>query len=117
MEGMQPPSDVELVRRALGATSDQERTAAFAAIADKYRLILLRQCASWYPDPDAAQDIGQATASAMTRASAWRGPLCPTAPLPSRAPCGSRSQPAAAAASSSYDAQAANGQDEGKVYV
>jgi len=29
MEGMQPPSDVELVRRALGATSDQERTAAF----------------------------------------------------------------------------------------
>ena len=53
MEGIQP-SDAELVRRALGATTDQERTAAFEAIAGKYRLTVLRQCAYWFPDPEAA---------------------------------------------------------------
>jgi RNA polymerase sigma factor (sigma-70 family) len=59
VEGIQP-SDADLVRRALGATTDQDRTAAFEAIADKYRLTVLRQCAFWYPDPEAAQDVGQA---------------------------------------------------------
>ncbi|HXL94273.1 MAG TPA: sigma-70 family RNA polymerase sigma factor [Streptosporangiaceae bacterium] len=77
MEGNQP-SDAELVRRALGATTDQERTAAFTAIADKYRLIVLRQCSSWYPDPEAAQDIGQtAFEAAFTKLSKGEGPERP----------------------------------------
>src|ERR1700677_1546303 len=60
MEQQGGPSDAELVRRALGATTAQERTAALEAIANRYRLVVLRQCAYWFPDPDAAQDVGQA---------------------------------------------------------
>jgi RNA polymerase sigma factor (sigma-70 family) len=71
-------SDAELVRWALGATTDHERTAAFAAIADKYRLVVLRQCASWYPDPDAAQEVGQAAfEAAFTLFTQGKGPERP----------------------------------------
>lgn len=77
MEGIQP-SDSELVRRALGAMTDQERTAAFEAIAGKYRLIVLRQCARWYPDPEAAQDVGQAAfEAAFTLLARGKGPERP----------------------------------------
>jgi RNA polymerase sigma factor (sigma-70 family) len=77
MEGIQP-SDADLVHRALGATTDQERTAAFAAIADKYRLRVLRQCAYWFPDPDAAQDVGQAAfEAAFTLLAQGKGPERP----------------------------------------
>ena len=78
MEGIQP-SDANLVRRALGATNkDQERTAAFEAIAGKYRLTVLRQCASWYPDPEAAQDVGQAAfEAAFTLLAQGKGPERP----------------------------------------
>jgi RNA polymerase sigma factor (sigma-70 family) len=77
MEGIQP-SDADLVRRALGATTDQERTAAFEAIAGKYRLTVLRQCASWYPDPEAAQDVGQtAFEAAFTLLAQGKGPERP----------------------------------------
>ena len=71
-------SDTELVRWALGATTAQERAAAFEAIADKYRLIVLRQCASWYPDPAAAQDMGQtAFEAAFTLLTQGKGPERP----------------------------------------
>jgi len=77
VEGIQP-SDAELVRGALGATTDQERTAAFEAIAGKYRLTVLRRCASWYPDPDAAQDVGQAAfEAAFTLLAQGKGPERP----------------------------------------
>ena len=74
MEGIQH-SDAELVRRALGARTDQERAAAFEAIAGKYRLIVLRQCAWWYPGPDVAQDVGQAAfEAAFTLLAQGKGP-------------------------------------------
>jgi RNA polymerase sigma factor (sigma-70 family) len=77
MEGIQP-SDAELLRRALGAMTDQERTAAFEAIAGKYRSIVLRQCASWYPDPEVAQDVGQAAfEAAFTLLTQGKGPERP----------------------------------------
>jgi RNA polymerase sigma factor (sigma-70 family) len=77
MEGIQP-SDAELVRRAVDATTDQQRAEAFEAIADRYRLIILRQCASWYPDPEAAQDIGQAAfEAAFTLLAQGKGPERP----------------------------------------
>jgi len=77
MEGIQP-SDAELVRRVLGARTDQERTTAFEAIAGKYRLIVLRQCASWYPDPEVAQDVGQAAfEAAFTLLIQGKGPERP----------------------------------------
>ncbi len=71
-------SDTELVRWALGATTAQERAVAFEAIADKYRLVVLRQCASWYPDPAAAQDVGQAAfEAAFTLLTQGKGPERP----------------------------------------
>jgi RNA polymerase sigma factor (sigma-70 family) len=77
MEGIQP-SDAELLRRALGAMTDQEQTAAFEAIAGKYRSIVLRQCASWYPDPEVAQDVGQAAfEAAFTLLTQGKGPERP----------------------------------------
>ena len=77
MEGIQP-SDADLVRRALGAVTDQERTAAFEAIAGKYRLTVLRQCAYWFPDPEVAQDIGQAAfEAAFTLLTQGKGPERP----------------------------------------
>ena len=77
MEGIQP-SDADLVRRALGATTGQERTAAFEAIAGKYRLRVLRQCAYWFPDPEAAQDVGQAAfEAAFTLLAQGKGPERP----------------------------------------
>jgi RNA polymerase sigma factor (sigma-70 family) len=75
---MDQPSDAELVRGALGATTAQQRTAAFEAIADRYRSVVLRQCASWYPDPDAAQDVGQAAfEAAFTLLAEGKGPERP----------------------------------------
>jgi len=74
----QPGSDAELVRRALSATTTSERTETFEAIADRYRLIVFRQCASWFPDPDAAQDVGQAAfEAAFTLLTAGKGPERP----------------------------------------
>lgn len=67
MEQHGGPSDAELIRRALGAATAQERTAAFEAIAGQYRLVVLRQCAYWFPDPDAAQDVGQAAFTLLTQ--------------------------------------------------
>ncbi len=61
MEQQDGPSDAELVRRALGATSAEERTAAFTGIADRYRLTVFRQCARWFPHPEEAQDVSMAT--------------------------------------------------------
>jgi RNA polymerase sigma factor (sigma-70 family) len=78
MEQQGGPSDAELVRRALGATTAQERTAAFEAIADRYRLAVLRQCAYWFPNPDAAQDVGQATfEAAFALLTQGKGPQQP----------------------------------------
>jgi RNA polymerase sigma factor (sigma-70 family) len=53
-------SDAELVRRALGAATPEQRKAAFTYIADRYHLTVLRQCARWFPHPDEAQDVCQA---------------------------------------------------------
>ena len=70
--------DADLVRTALGATTPDERKAAFAAIADKHRQDVLRQCASWYPDPDTAQDVGQtAFEAAFTLLAEGKGPAVP----------------------------------------
>jgi RNA polymerase sigma factor (sigma-70 family) len=78
MEQQGGPSDAELVRRALGATTAQERTAALEAIANRYRLVVLRQCAYWFPDPDAAQDVGQAAfEAAFTLLTQGKGPEQP----------------------------------------
>lgn len=54
-------TDAELVHRAISARSGQERTAAFPAIADRYQAIVLRRCARWLRDCDAAQEVGQST--------------------------------------------------------
>jgi RNA polymerase sigma factor (sigma-70 family) len=53
-------SDADLVRRALGAATAEERKAAFEAIADRYHLVVFRQCAYWFPHPEEAQDVCQA---------------------------------------------------------
>jgi RNA polymerase sigma factor (sigma-70 family) len=53
-------SDAELVRRALGAATPEQRKAAFTDIADRYHLTVLRQCARWFPHPEEAQDVCQA---------------------------------------------------------
>jgi len=59
-------------------TTDQERTSALEAIAGKYRLTVLRQCASWFPDPEAAQDVGQAAfEAAFTLLADGKGPERP----------------------------------------
>jgi RNA polymerase sigma factor (sigma-70 family) len=78
MEQEGGPSDVELVRGALGATTAQEQTAAFEAIADRYWLVVLRQCIYWFPNPDAAQDVGQAAfEAAFTLLTEGKGPERP----------------------------------------
>jgi hypothetical protein len=77
MEGNHP-SDADLVRTALGGTTDQERSAASTTVADRYRLIVLRQCTSWCPYPDAAQEIGQAACkAAFTLLAQGNGPEQP----------------------------------------
>jgi RNA polymerase sigma factor (sigma-70 family) len=53
-------SDAELIRRALGAATPEQRKAAFTDIADRYHLTVLRQCARWFPHPEEAQDVCQA---------------------------------------------------------
>lgn len=55
------PTDSELVRRALAARDMQARTAAFEAIADRHRPMVLRWCSRKLPTPEAAQDVGQNT--------------------------------------------------------
>lgn len=72
------PPDAELVRRALGATTLEERKAAYEGIADKYRLIVFRQCARWFPHPEEAQDVCQAAfEAAFTLLAAGTGPERP----------------------------------------
>ena len=53
-------SDAELVRRALGTATPEQRKAVFTDIADRYHLTVLRQCARWFPHPEEAQDVCQA---------------------------------------------------------
>ncbi len=78
MEQQGGPSDAELVRRALGATTPEERKAAFGAIADRYHLIVFRQCARWFPHPEEAQDVCQAAfEAAFTLLIAGKGPERP----------------------------------------
>jgi RNA polymerase sigma factor (sigma-70 family) len=78
MEHRGGPSDAELVRRALGATTTADRKAAFAAIADRYHLTVFRQCARWFPHPEEAQDVGQAAfEAAFTLLAAGKAPERP----------------------------------------
>jgi RNA polymerase sigma factor (sigma-70 family) len=70
-------SDSEIVRKALNASTAQERVEAFEAIAERYRLTILRQCARWFPDPEAAQDVAQsAFEGAFTLLTQGEGPSC-----------------------------------------
>ena len=71
-------SDAELVHRALGAATPDERKAAFAGIADRHHLTVLRQCARWFPHPEEAQDVCQAAfEAAFTLLAAGKGPERP----------------------------------------
>lgn len=71
-------SDADLVRRALGATTSEQRKAAFTDIADRYRLVVFRQCARWFPDPGEAQDVCQAAfEAAFTLLAAGKAPERP----------------------------------------
>lgn len=71
-------SDAGLVRWALRAETEQERKAAFQAIAERYRLVVFRQCARWFPDPETAQDVCQtAFEAAFVLLSAGKGPARP----------------------------------------
>lgn len=74
----QPTGDADLVHTALSAQTAPERTAAFEAIAGRYRSEVLRQCSWWFPNPDAAQDVGQITFEAAFRLLAnGKGPARP----------------------------------------
>jgi RNA polymerase sigma factor (sigma-70 family) len=74
----QQPGDAELVQRALSAGNAGERATAFEAIADRYRSAVLRQCSWWFPDPEAAQDVGQITfEAALTLLADGKGPARP----------------------------------------
>ena len=71
-------SDAGLVRWALRAETEQERKAAFQAIAERYRQVVFRQCARWFPDPATAQDVCQtAFEAAFTLLSTGKGPTRP----------------------------------------
>jgi RNA polymerase sigma factor (sigma-70 family) len=71
-------SDAELVRRALGAATPEQRRAAFADIADRYHVTVLRQCARWFPHPEEAQDVCQAAfEAAFTLLTAGKAPERP----------------------------------------
>jgi RNA polymerase sigma-70 factor (ECF subfamily) len=71
-------SDADLVRWALGATTPDERKAAFEAITDRHHLAVFRQCARWFPHPDQAQDVCQAAfEAAFTLLADGRGPERP----------------------------------------
>lgn len=71
-------SDAELVHRALGAATSNERKAAFTGIADRHHLTVLRQCARWFPHPEEAQDVCQAAfEAAFTLLAAGKGPERP----------------------------------------
>ncbi len=71
-------SDAELVHRALGAATPDERKAAFTGIADRHHLTVLRQCAHWFPHPEEAQDVCQAAfEAAFTLLAAGKGPERP----------------------------------------
>jgi RNA polymerase sigma factor (sigma-70 family) len=78
MEQQGGPSDADFVRRALGATTPEERKAAFESITDRYHLIVFRQCARWFPHPEEAQDVCQAAfEAAFTLLIAGKGPERP----------------------------------------
>ena len=71
-------SDAELVYRALGAATPDERKAAFTGIADRHHLTVLRQCARWFPHPEEAQDVCQAAfEAAFNLLAAGKGPERP----------------------------------------
>jgi len=71
-------SDADLVRRALGATTPEQRKAVFTDIADRYRLVVFRQCARWFPHPEEAQDVCQAAfEAAFTLLAAGKAPERP----------------------------------------
>jgi RNA polymerase sigma factor (sigma-70 family) len=71
-------SDAELVRRALGAATPEQRRAAFTDIADRYHVTVLRQCARWFPHPEEAQDVCQAAfEAAFTLLAAGKAPERP----------------------------------------
>jgi RNA polymerase sigma factor (sigma-70 family) len=71
-------SEADLVRRALGATTPEQRKAAFEAIADRHHLTVFRQCARWFSHPEAAQDVCQAAfEAAFTLLAAGKGPERP----------------------------------------
>jgi RNA polymerase sigma factor (sigma-70 family) len=71
-------SDAELIRRALGAATPEQRKAAFTDIADRYHVTVLRQCARWFPHPEEAQDVCQAAfEAAFTLLAAGRAPERP----------------------------------------
>jgi len=69
MEQQGGPSDADLVRRALGAATPEQRKAAFTDIAGRYHLTVLRQCARWFPHPGEAQDVCQAAFEAAFEAA------------------------------------------------
>src|ERR1700760_2033896 len=81
LEGMEKqggPSDAELVSRALEATTLADRKAAYAAIADRHHLAVLRQCAHWFPSRIEAEDVSQTTFEEAFRLLATdKGPPVP----------------------------------------
>lgn len=78
MEQQGGPSDADIVRRALGAATPEDRKAAFEAIADQYHLVVFRQCARWFPHSDQAQDVCQAAfEAAFTLLAAGKAPERP----------------------------------------
>jgi DNA-directed RNA polymerase specialized sigma24 family protein len=71
-------STVDLVRRALGARTPEQCKAAFTDIADRYRLVVFRQCARWFPHPEEAQSVCQAAfEAALTLLAAGKAPEQP----------------------------------------
>jgi RNA polymerase sigma factor (sigma-70 family) len=59
------PSDAELVERALGPASSQDREQALKAIYDKHAQDVLGLCGYWLHDPDAAMDAAQSAFEVM----------------------------------------------------
>jgi RNA polymerase sigma factor (sigma-70 family) len=58
-------TDAELVERALGPDSPQEREQALKAIYDRHAQDVLGLCGYWLQDPDAAMDAAQSTFEAL----------------------------------------------------
>ena len=70
--------DADLVNRALGAGTPEERKAAVASIAKRYHVVVLRLCVRWLHDLGKAQDVCQAAfVAAYTLLGEGRGPERP----------------------------------------